>query len=430
MKKSFFKICLIAFLTFWQTASSYIYQIKQYYNPTTKKVIFMLSDIHTLGSRQQNLEQFELFKKICELLKKKKIRSQILFEDVFAYTLEYGIEKETKFEKTFWDDGIEINGTSILHVILSDLSEIKGTINITNLSCDSNTWLFYNLGEFALKNTNSSVIYKSIDPRFIACIWRLDNYKNVKTALDILFLSNFKNLVLLKYKMYKDRMCDNLQRYLKKIYNEMKVEEFLQKIAECQKCEEKIRKVIDLEYEKGGLFFYRALEHEALLHMCFEHDFKYTFLLVGGAHADYLSQYMEGLGFELKEVRGWSTDVILEPNSNNLSDDLKQEMDAALLKIYNLIDQDVYDLPICKESEVGSGAQNTTSTTSSSNQYPVQQNNFNAYENDDVDDDSKYFDCEDDNSEEQKKVEAISGPTKKRKIDEDKFVTILKDDKN
>jgi hypothetical protein len=407
-KKIIFKICLVTFLAFWQTASSYIFQIRHYCNPKTGKTIFMLSDQHNMGDKKQNLEQFEKFKKICVLLKKKGIMAQILFEEPYAYTLGNDVEKETMCEKIV-DKNNCFKIKSLLLDVHANLSEIlrsEITIGEYSYETDVTTWMV-DLWPFALKDTNYFVIYKSIDPRLVAQIWMM-NDKRLALLTQVSFLKNFRNLILYTEKIYNNLINDLLQSILKKITDEMGNERFLQLIAEYQEDKEKIQKLVKIEFVLGT-FFSRALEHEALLHMCRYHDFKYTFLVAGGKHTTYLSQYMKDLGFELKESWGISSGEAAELGSN-LPDDLKQKMDLAFDEIYTHIDK------------IEVSTQNTTSTTSSSNQYPVQQNNFNAYKNDDVE-------LEDDNSEEQKKVEAISGPTKKRKIDEDRSVTIVKSDK-
>jgi hypothetical protein len=359
-KRLFALICLFVIFSCFQTASPYIYQILHWYNPKTKKAIFMLSDCHHMGDRKQALEQFEKFKKICEMLKKKELVSQILFEDLYAYTLYYNIEEETMCKaianKDEWFDvkfsvfDVQSNLSTILKLDFS-ISDFKTG------SCSTSI----DLWPFALKDTNTFVTYKSIDPRLIGFLWQW-NVKLFEPLQQISFLSNFKNLILLKEKAYlnSDALGGELLRILKKIFDEMEAERFLELIEKHRENKKMIQKIISLEMILGT-FFSRALEHEALLHMCFEHQFKYTFLVAGGAHTDYLSTYMKKLGFELVKTWGISTGEALEL-ALNLPNDLKQKMDDAFDKIYNLIDHKIKD-----------STQNTNSTTSSTNQDPVQQ---------------------------------------------------------
>jgi hypothetical protein len=341
-KKLFFKISLIIFLSYFQTVSSYIYKIRYYYNSITKKTICMLSDWHIMGDEKQNLEQFEKFKKICELLKKKETKSQVLFELRCAYTLEdCNIPSGVMCEK--------IASTDIKYNVKITSFEIQSSVikpyqmHLFPLRMNGYSWLI-DLWVFALKDINSFVKYKSIDPRLLILPEPLWTSKNKVAAgfVRTSWLINFKNLLLYKQKKYMEKgiLGNALLAKLNKIFEEMKSEDFLQKIIECHESKEKILEVLKVElYKNRNPFFIRPLEHEALLNMCCDHDFKYTFLLAGGNHTTYLKQYLLEFGFKLVDKWGIFTEKAFKLGFN-LPNKLQQEMNMAFSDIYNKIEKD------------------------------------------------------------------------------------------
>jgi hypothetical protein len=255
---------------------------------------------------------------------------------MFAYTLNYSIQSETYCEKVSNRDRC-YNMNFVLYDVESNLDSLQileGSAN--GVERGESTWLI-DLWPLAVKNESLFITYKSIDPRLSGGLWGQPHEELREES----YLIKFKNLILINVHVYVNRgiLTGILLKSLKKISDEMKSEDFLQKITECNGCKEKINELANGEF-LHRTFFSRALEHEALLHMCFEHDFKYTFLLAGGAHADYLSKYMGDLGFELRDAFGISSEKVLNLGSN-LPLSLQLKMAAAFEDIFELIDKDI-----------------------------------------------------------------------------------------
>jgi hypothetical protein len=408
MKKSFFKICLIVFLAFWQTASSYIHEAKIYRNAETGQIIITLGDAHILATKQQNFDQLEKFKKIYSLLDSKKIYSRVLFEDIFAYTLDFSFYEKVKCEEI--TDKWKYTFPYYFPIALDKLDktyQLDGALlSMTPTHELTNTWIFGPLCFWLLKNKSAFIGCKSIDRRLITTLWKPEVNKEFKKVDHLL---NFQNLSLFLERQFADYLSSELKKVLNEIYNSDDQKKFNEKINQISSNATELASYLD-EAEAGfeDSVPSRAVNHEAALFLFGdkkgdEKSARVRFLIAGSGHTKKMSQFMERMNFYPVKTFGISFEEFLKSNPElyekiiniNLPTSLQQEMNLAFEYIYNLIDQNVYDLPICKEGEVGSGTQNTTSTTSSSNQYPVQ---------------------------------LKADPTKKRKIDEDMSVTISQKD--
>jgi hypothetical protein len=363
-KKLFFKFCLVAFLSFWQTASSYIFELRIYRDAKTGQIIILMGDWHDLGSKQENFEQCKKFEKIYKLLDNKKIYSRILFENMYAYTIDFSLHEKVKFELTEDPDKYKSTSAYYAPVDLDKLSFDQlyeaQLSSVQSLVGACTTWMGFELCNWILKNKSIFIESKSIDRRLVETFWE-SNCQALETLQEIDHLLKFRSLSLLLEKQYEGGTSSELKKILNEIYSNSDQEKFNEKVNQLSYNGKELAAFLSKSIGNVNSIFSKALEHEAMLFLFLKSYININgkkavfnpsieFLIAGGGHTHNIYKFMERLGFSLVKTFGISLEKLEHYHNNQtssstgehwvgLSDELKSEMDLAFEYIYKGIDE-------------------------------------------------------------------------------------------
>lgn len=339
-----FKTIFLSTLFLTKSISPYIANIRIFRNPETNKVIVMLGDLHNQGTKEENNKQFEKFKKILAPLRTNKIPTQILFEDRFFYSL-YDttamIDDKTEGKSSAIDEILK--GKRAIFDMIYSLNSILfyATQNIDDFSINDPTWIT-RIAQYALRSKDNFFKYKSIDPRTIFCGAATSSSHGNMLDMAMFLIANFhKTSSKHKRKIFPDSLINTeLDNILNKIQNSM-YKYHTPLVSALLKIKSRDAYAEFFKNNITSPFFSRTLEYDAMINMCHEHNYEYTFLISGAKHTHYLAQFMEELGY--KEVvnefgihmKNISNKALKKYVENTLKEMASERIEKNKVKYYN-----------------------------------------------------------------------------------------------
>jgi hypothetical protein len=285
---------------------AYVYKISAFQNPETGKIISIFSDIHNLGTFQQNKNQSEFFfNHIVLPAEKAKIKLDLLNEDKFSYfQTQKSHQGEESLAQPLEYEEKEPGLISFTYPYTSRYSkdyELEMFIDNRERQTEF-SWIGSRLTYQMAQYQAESVHLESVDPRFPHFLWQVS-----PTIVSVQDLIEFPEIEThLNADQYYRLISENpsLKSEIEKIDQRLAWDRERLMLTKSQ---EEILKLLIDDWD----LFSSAVDKMALLAtMRSQSEKNHTFVFFGALHALVLEKSLHNLGYKRMFQTGQRTDYV------------------------------------------------------------------------------------------------------------------------
>jgi len=317
MGKNYLYINIIAysFCLFLSSVSfGYGYRLKTVINEDTNKIVYLLYDVHAMGSKQDNLiQKNDFMNDFINSFSIENIPLMILVEYPSLYFIDMDdARRKSAFSDYFEED--ESHQSAFFCPVKKDFE----FINFKENSLRQTTWILEFVKEVGRRNL-PNISLKSIDPRLPRTLWRVDLESNsgLDSFLALLsmadrnpdlnhyMLTNSDSLLAREILKFNSQLTKDAQELfaetdlfsvLPYIYSHSNQALIKSGIIS----REKLDDVGNLLLKKRPELFMNALDKIALWEIAKPDAFQHTLLFAGGRHNETILESLKKLGYKEK----------------------------------------------------------------------------------------------------------------------------------